>query len=97
MIKKIKWWQIALVVSLLLAVLSPLASSSPDGLEKVAGDKGFLSLERKAPFQIMADYLFPGIDNEVVASILAGLLGTLFIFGLVSGLTWLLRSKKRMT
>jgi len=37
-----KWWLIALAFCLVLAAISPLASSSPDGLEKVAEDKGFI-------------------------------------------------------
>jgi hypothetical protein len=89
-----KWWHFALIISLLVAVLSPLASSSPDGLEKVAEDKGFISLAHNAPFQVLADYLFPGIENETLATILAGLLGTLVIFGVVYGIGWLIKSRR---
>ena len=67
-----KWWHVALIISFLLAVLSPLASSSPDGLEKVAENHGFLGQAHEAPYQIIADYVFPGIENEAVATILAG-------------------------
>jgi hypothetical protein len=89
-----KWWHFALIISLLVAVLSPLASSSPDGLEKVAEDKGFIGLAHNAPFQVIADYLFPGIENETLATILAGLLGTLLIFGVVYGIGWLIKSRR---
>jgi hypothetical protein len=89
-----KWWHFALIACVLVAALSPLASSSPDGLERVAGDKGFIGLERQAPFQIIADYLFPGIQNEALATILAGLLGTLVIFGIVYGIGWLIKSRR---
>ena len=89
-----KWWQIGLVVCLLVAVVSPLASSSPDGLERVAEDKGFIGLAQEAPFQLIADYIFPGIENEAVATILAGLTGTLILFGLVYGVAWLVKSRK---
>ena len=92
-----KWWQIGLIVCLLVAFFSPLASSSPDGLERVAEDKGFISLARDAPFQLIADYVFPGIGNEAVATILAGLIGTLILFGVVYGLAWLLKSRKTKT
>jgi len=88
-----KWWHWALIASLLLAVLSPLASSSPDGLEKVAENKGFIDRAHSAPFQIIADYVFPGIHNEALATILAGLLGTIVIFGVVYGLAWLIKRK----
>lgn len=90
-----KWWLVALVVCLLVAVLSPLASSSPDGLERVAEDKGFIGLAQEAPFQLIADYVFPGVENEAVATILAGLIGTLVLFGLAYGLAWLLKSGKK--
>jgi len=89
-----KWWHYALIISLLIAVLSPLASSSPDGLEKVAENKGFIGLAQSAPFQVIADYVFPGIYNEAVATILAGLLGTIVIFGVVYGIGWLIKSRR---
>ena len=89
-----KWWQIGLIVCLLVAVFSPLASSSPDGLERVAEDKGFISLAQGAPFELIADYVFPGIANEALATILAGLIGTLILFGVVYSLAWLVKSRR---
>jgi cobalt/nickel transport protein len=90
-----KWWRIGLVVCLLVASFSPLASSSPDGLERVAEDKGFISLAQEAPFQLIADYVFPGVESEALATILAGLTGTLILFGMAYGLAWLLKSRKK--
>jgi len=92
---KMKWWLIGLFVCLVVACLSPLASSSPDGLERVAENKGFIDLGQEAPFQVIADYLFPGMENEALATILAGLIGTLILFGVVYGVAWLLKSGKR--
>lgn len=92
---RVKWWHIALVICLAVALLSPLASSSPDGLERVGEDQGFIEQAQEAPFQLIADYLFPGIENEALATILAGIIGTLFIFGAVYGLARLLRLGKR--
>ena len=89
-----KWWQIGLLVCLVVACLSPLASSSPDGLERVAENKGFINLGQEAPFQVIADYLFPGIENEAVATMLAGLVGSLILFGVVYGMAWLLKSRR---
>ena len=91
---RFKWWHGALIFALFLALLSPLASSSPDGLEKVAEDKGFSDLAREAPFQIIADYVFPGIHNEMLATILAGVIGTLILFAVVYALGWLLVFRK---
>ncbi len=92
-----KWWHVGLIVCLLVALFSPLASSSPDGLERVAEDTGFIALAKAAPFQLVADYVFPGVESEVVATILAGLLGTLILFGVVYGLAWLVKSRKKRT
>jgi hypothetical protein len=89
-----KWWHWALIVSLLLAVLSPLASSSPDGLEKVAENKGFIEKANDAPYQVIADYVFPGIENEKVATILAGILGTAVVFGMAYGISWVVKRRR---
>jgi hypothetical protein len=90
---KLKWWHSALIFALLLAVLSPLASSSPDGLERVAEDKGFIETAREALFKLIPDYMFPGVGSEVVATILAAIIGTLLIFGITYGLAKLLKAK----
>lgn len=90
----IKWWHIALLLCLAVALFSPLASSSPDGLEKVAEDKGFIEEAHEAPFQVIADYMFPGIENEALATILAGLIGTAGIFVLTYGAARLIRFGK---
>ena len=92
---KSKWWLIALLLCLAVACLAPLASSSPDGLERVAEDKGFIGLGEEAPYQVIADYIFPGIENEAVATILAGIFGTLILFGVAYGIAWLLALRKR--
>lgn len=81
---------IGLGISLLLALfLSPFASSSPDGLEKVAESKGFAEkgegwkLWKYAPF---SDYAIPWIKNEKVSTALSGLIGTLAIFLIAFGI-----------
>lgn len=89
-----KWWIIAFILCLVLATMSPMASSSPDGLEKVVEDKGFIGLAEEAPFEIVADYTFPGIENEAMATILVGWLGTLALFGIAYSLAWLIKSRK---
>jgi len=94
---KSKWWLIALAICLAVACLAPLASSSPDGLERVAEDEGFLGLGQDSPYQIIADYVFPGIENEALATILAGVVGTLVLFGAAYGVAWLITLRKRQT
>ncbi len=79
---------LALAIGLATAV-SPYASSSPDGLEKVAGDKAFLdqgqlhAVQEQSP---VPDYAVPGIDDPRLATGLAGFGGTLLVFGLGYGL-----------
>ncbi len=72
---------ISLIVALILAIfISPFASPWPDGLEKVAEDKGFIeeALEEGIwKYSPIPDYTFPGVGSEVVATALAGLIGTL--------------------
>ena len=42
---------------------------------------------------LFRDYLFPGIDNEGLATIAAALVGTLLVFGLGYGLAFVLRRR----
>jgi len=42
----------------------------------------------------VADYVFPGIENEALATILAGWLGVILLFGTAYGLAWLIKSRK---
>ena len=90
---KFKWWHGALTLALFLAILSPLASSSPDGLERVAEDKGFIETALDAPYEIIPDYVMPGVVSEAVATILAGIVGALILFGIGYGLARLLKAK----
>jgi hypothetical protein len=78
-------WIVAFGICMLLATLSPLASASPDGLEKVAGDQGFLTAASSSPIAIVADYILPGVANEALATILAGWLGTISAFAVAYG------------
>ncbi len=88
------WWAAGLLLALAVALLSPLASPHPDGLERVAEDQGFIDQAKDPPFHVIADYLFPGIQNERLATILAGLVGTVIVFGLVYGVAWLVRRRR---
>jgi len=81
-----RWWLVGLAIALVVALLSPLASSHPDGLERIAEDKGFIDRAQDPWYEIVPDYLFPGVGDEAVATILAGIVGTLTMFGLMFGL-----------
>lgn len=87
-------WVGGLVLAVVLAILSPLASTHPDGLEWVAGRNGFLEAARAPFFNTIPDYVFPGISNQALASILAGILGTLLVFGVALAVAVLRRGQK---
>lgn len=80
------------LIALVLAVLSPLASSHPDGLEWVAEQQGFMEGAKEALFNIIPDYSLPGISNPALATILAGMLGVVIVFGVAFGIA---RAEKR--
>jgi cobalt/nickel transport protein len=88
---------LALAVAAGLAIAaSPLASPSPDGLERVAEDRGFLERGRLAPVQEhapAADYSAPGIADARIATAVAGFAGTLLVFCLVAGAGALVRRR----
>jgi cobalt/nickel transport protein len=79
---------VALVIVILLAVfISPWASSSPDGLEKVAEEKGFgKKAETDKPaweHSPMKDYAIPGIKSENTSTGISGLIGVVITLGLM--------------
>jgi cobalt/nickel transport protein len=80
----------------LALVGSGFASSSPDGLEKVAEDKGFLESARDHLFADgpLADYAVRGVDNERLSTGLSGLIGVLVTFGVGFGLFALVRTMR---
>lgn len=74
-----------LLVGLALAVfVSPLASGSPDGLEKVAKEQGFAdtAADHALAGSPVAGYSVRGISGESMSTGAAGLIGTLLTFGL---------------
>jgi cobalt/nickel transport system permease protein len=66
---------LGLVIALITVSLAALfASASPDGLERVAEDLGFLDQGQGPAFELLPDYTIPGIDGTV-STILAGGVG----------------------
>jgi cobalt/nickel transport protein len=85
---------VALTITLAVGAFSFLASSLPDGLERVASDKNFLKKAYNAIKSPIPEYLFPGMHNEKIATVLAGILGVLLIYFLAMGLAkFLVRHK----
>ena len=87
-------WIGGLVIAAILAIASPLASSHPDGLEWVAEQKGFLSAAQDPLYNIIPDYVFPGIGNEALATIVAGVVGVVVVFGVALAVAYSRRSRQ---
>lgn len=84
-----------LVALLLAGVVSYFASGSPDGLERVAGDKGFAesAKDHHTADSPMADYQTRGVDNDLVSGGVAGVVGSLLVLVLAGGLAVVVRRR----
>ena len=84
-----------LVVLLVAGGLSYYASSSPDGLESVAGEKGFAETGRDSATADgpLADYQTRGVDDERLSGAIAGVAGVGLVLVLGGVLFWFLRSR----
>lgn len=87
-------WLVGLLVALTLVIASPLASTNPDGLEWVATQYGFLGSAQEPLYRILPDYLFPGISNQTLATIVAGILGIVIVFGVSLGVAYTRRNRQ---
>jgi len=90
-----RWVWGGLAIAIVLALFSPLASPYPDGLERVAENLGFIERAQGPLYEVIPDYVFPGISNEALATIAAGVVGTLIVYGIAVGLAALLRRRER--
>jgi hypothetical protein len=88
-----KWWIIGLIIALGVTLISPLASGWPDGLERVAEDHGFLQLQTGPVYEIIPDYVLPGVPSEGLATIAAGIVGVLVVFGVAIGAGYALQGR----
>lgn len=96
MIRTRTFYAVLLVAALLVAgVLSYYASGSPDGLEYVAGETGFLgsAQEHASADGPLADYGVRGIDDSRLSGGLAGVIGVVACLALGLALTWLVRRR----
>jgi len=74
----------AIIVIGSVVLVVPHASSLPDGLEKVAAALGFEQKALTSPFVSapLKDYELPGVHSAAGATMAAGLIGALVVFGL---------------
>jgi hypothetical protein len=76
---------VGVAIALGITLFSPWASSEPDGLERVAEDKGFIDEGNDPAYEVIADYVFPGVENERLATVLAGVVGVVVVAGISLG------------
>ncbi|HET7542282.1 MAG TPA: energy-coupling factor ABC transporter permease [Polyangiaceae bacterium] len=67
-------------------VLAPLADAAPDGFSRVTQALGVSASAASPVLAPLAEYGIPGVVSGVLATVLAGCIGTLLLFGLC----WLL-------
>ena len=76
------WIVAGVTLALAVVLLAPLASASPDGLERVAEDIGFIHTAVAAPYEILPDYTIPFIGSENLSTVVAGAVGVLAVAAL---------------
>ncbi|HEX7094334.1 MAG TPA: PDGLE domain-containing protein [Acidimicrobiales bacterium] len=86
-----------LVAFVAAGVVSWFASSSPDGLERVAADQGFATTEREHRFAgtPFADYSTQGVDDDRLSGSVAGVVGVALAFGVSCGAVLMLRKLRK--
>ncbi|MBT3219961.1 MAG: cobalamin biosynthesis protein CbiN [Proteobacteria bacterium] len=84
---------IIVLILLLSASAAFVASSSPDGLERVAEDLGFAEHETTYFSAPMEDYAMPRVPGGL-SGVLAGVLGTVLVGGATFALGKLLSRRK---
>jgi cobalt/nickel transport system permease protein len=90
-------WLTGLAASLVLAgFVSFYASASPDGLEKVASDKGIDSKaeEHAAADSPLADYSIEGLTDSRISGGLAGVIGVGVTVVAGTGVFWAVRKRR---
>lgn len=86
-----KWVIAGMLLALVVVLFAPFASGSPDGLEWVAEQSGFLGTALDAPYQLLPDYTIPGLGETGLSTIVAGLVGSVAVAGITAGVGHLLR------
>jgi cobalt/nickel transport system permease protein len=82
-----------IITAATVSLASLFASTSPDGLEKIATDLGFINTSQAAPFELFADYSIPGFDG-VAGTALAGVIGVLVVLLVIVLLNRLASARK---
>ncbi len=70
---KVSFYGLFIILILLLSLVTPFASSSPDGLESVAEDFGFTQTD--GIVLLLDDYGISAVNNNFISTVLSALLG----------------------
>ncbi len=77
------WTWVGGALAFAVVLISPFASADPDGLERVAIDKGFMHIAADAPYQLIPDYTIPFLGETALSTIVAGAIGAAVVALLV--------------
>jgi len=85
------WVAVGLATALAVVLVAPLASASPDGLERVATNLGFIDRGENAPYTILPDYTVPFLGETPLSTIAAGVIGAVLVAAVAVGISALVR------
>jgi len=74
---KVSFYGLFIILILLLSLVTPFASSSPDGLESVAEEFGFTQTD--GIVLLLDDYGISAVNNEFISTVLSALLGVIVL------------------
>jgi cobalt/nickel transport system permease protein len=74
---KVSFYGLFIILILLLSLVTPFASSSPDGLESVAEEFGFTQTD--GIVLLLDDYGISAVNNDFVSTVLSALLGVIVL------------------
>ncbi len=86
---------VGIAIALVIAASSAfLASSHPDGLERVAENLGFLGVAQGPRYEVLPGYSVPGVGNARLSTMVAGGIGVLLVAGIAMGAGAFLRRRR---
>ena len=74
---KVSFYGLFIILILLLSLVTPFASSSPDGLESVAEEFGFIQTD--GIVLLLDDYGISAVNNDFISTVLSALLGVIVL------------------
>jgi cobalt/nickel transport system permease protein len=74
---KVSFYGLFIILILLLSLITPFASSSPDGLESVAEEFGFTQTD--GVVLLLDDYGISAVNNDFISTVLSALLGVIVL------------------